>query len=207
MLYKTIFKRVIDGDFIRISSYLIPDNFATDNPVYVSFVQDKLSTRKGIEKLYKNSNFIGLSFRVFLREIVIGEIREKQYFLNNQDEIVADIKNKIDACYARHSNIEKELTNYFWKHDKTFKSIGFDSYFLKFEFINLHELKNGIYRIDMFLRLDDSLKAIFIEKVKNDWGEKINYFQDPTIYVNGKCVFSSITHEDWYFWPIKNGKC
>lgn len=207
MLYKTIFERVKDGDTISISTNLISDRFALDNPEYVSFVQDKLAIRKEIEKLYKNSNFIGQSFHVFLHEIVLemegNNLKERQYFLNNQEEIVADIKKRMNGCYACHPNIEKELANYFWEHDKEFKSLGFDGYFLKFEFESLYELKNGIDHIDMHLRLDDDLKNIFIDKVKDDWGDKINGFQDPAIYLNGKCIFASITHEDAYFWHIK----
>ncbi len=207
MLYKTIFERVKDGDTISILTNLISDRFALDDPGYVSFVQDKLATRKEIEKLYKNFNFIGQSFRVFLHEIVLemkgNKLKERQYFLNNQKETIADIKKRINDCYACHLNIEKELTNYFWKHDKIFKSMGFDRYFLKFKFESLYELKNGIDSIDMYLRLDDDLKKIFIDEVKDDWGDKINGFQDPAIYLNGKCIFASISHEDAYFWHIK----
>ncbi len=211
MLYKIIFDRVKDGDVISISQDYGCDDFATEVPEYISFVNDKIATRKAIENLYKNSNFIGQSFRMFLIEVVYelrtGKKRaKKKYFSALQEAIIEDIKDSIQACYARHPNIEKDLTEAFWKKDTLLKSFGFDRYFIKFEFYSLYHLKNGFDRLEMFLRLDDDLREILITKVGDDCGRNIKMFDNPNIYKNGECIFSCITHEGWYFWPKERKK-
>ncbi len=204
MQYKTIFNKVKDGDTIRLSSYPFSDDFALETPEYVSFVQDKLATRKAIEKKYKNSNFIGDSFRVFLLNLTYkmttGKKLSNSYFRVNQEEILNDIENIIKECYARHIEIEKILTEAFWKKDETFKRFGLDKYFIKFSFGSLYDLKNGLDRLDIFFQLNDDVRNIFIEQIVDDWGNKVDQFQDPTIYKNGQCIFSCITHEDIYSW-------
>lgn len=206
MLYKRIFEEVKYGDTISLTKDNGCDDFALDVPEYISFVNDKIATRKEIEKIYKCSNFIGQSFRVFLLEVVY-ELRsgkkytKKKYFSALQETIIEDVKERIQTCYARHPNIEKDLTRAFWEKDAVLKSFGFDKYFIKFEFGSLYQLKNGMDYLAIFLKLDADSKKIFVEKVGDDRGKNIMFFEDPNIYQNGVSIFSCVTHEDWYFWP------
>lgn len=217
MKYSTIFKKVPFGNEISLSRF--PDiHCFDDNEMYIAFSKDKVSLRKELEKEYKNSNFIGGSFR-FLLEYMINSLISNRpcshmqrhldddfskpvidipWFKENEERIIAKMQARSKELFAKYPNIIEELTNHFWKKDIAFKAIGLDAYFIKMNINNIYYLKNSLYSLTLTFKLNDETRKIFVEKVVDDWGNNISYFQDPTITSNGKMLLSSCTHEDWY---------
>ncbi len=125
------------------------------------------------------------------------------WYDQGEDEIVSDIQKKLKELYDRHSDIQSKITETFWNNDKAFQKIGLRPYFQKLDFVGLYELKNALYRIDITFELNDDVRKIFIEKVKDDWGNEIDQFQDVTISYQGEGLFASTTHEDYYYYNKK----
>lgn len=217
MLYKDIFDRVPDGDKLYLRQYPTYVRF-DDVEIYQSFVIDKLNLRKELEKKYKGY-LLGNSFRTFLEyakrgvlnDKPIGHIRyyenndfkngkiiEDPWFTQNEEEIVKDVMAKYKDLLKRYSNIKDELTKAFWNKDKTFKPLGLDKYCLSIDFQDIYALKNGFDITEVCFLLNKDVKKIFIEKIGDDWGKNINYFQDACIFKGDKVLFASTTHEDWY---------
>lgn len=125
------------------------------------------------------------------------------WYDQGEDEIVSDIQKKLKELYDRQSDIQNIMTETFWNNDKAFQKIGLRPYFQKLDFVGLYELKNALYRIDITFELNDDVRKIFIEKVKDDWGNEIDQFQDVIISYQGEELFGSTTHEDCYYYNKK----
>lgn len=210
MKYAEIFKKVKTGDTISLYQYSI-EALLKKYPRYNEFCEEKIRLRREIEKTYK-AKFVGrFSLRVFLEAAVHSVINKRRLneqhlhcFGEESEKINNEIFQQIEGILLKYSSIPQQLIDFIWNSDNyindVFSKINLKKHFKKAELKDLYMLKNGQIGLTLYFELNEQTKNIFINEVDDDWGEKIGYFQDASIDENGLEIFSSITHEDMYFY-------
>ncbi len=208
MKYINIFNKAKGGDTISLTLYSVEQILMT-NADYVSFCNEKIRLRKEFEKEYKPLFKGNLSFRVYLESLTNSILNNKpfyyehvKWFEDQSERVKEEMTIKIKAFLALHSSIESHLLSFIWNSNNNinecFTKIRLKPFYLKGIFKDIFQLKNSQVGLTMFFELNKESIKIFVDEVKDDWGEKICYFQDVAIYEDNQVIFSSITHEDHY---------
>lgn len=207
MKYLEIFERVPNADAISVFDYSV-ERVLSGCPRYGEFVERKLALRKELESEYRGKYSGNFSFRVYLENLVSylnnGPILANLHpsFGEDSGKIQDDIKARILSLFSEFDDIEEKLAAHIWGSDNyinsTFSKVGLKPFFKKAEFKNLYYLKNGQVGLRLHFNLTPECQRIFEEKVIDDWGDYIAFFQDVYLEKDGEIIFSSITHEDWY---------
>ena len=209
MKYEEIFNKVSGGDTISLYQYSA-EHILSKNPGYVLFCNAKIKLRKELEKEYKPMLRDTHSFRVYL-ESLVGAILNNtdiyagydSWFGDQSEKAKNEMTAKIKTFFSHYPSIEEDMLSFIWNDDnyinECFSKIGLKPFYVKGALKDLFQLKNGQVGLTMFFRLNEESRKIFVERIVDDWGEKIGQFQDAAICEGDKALFSSITHEDWYF--------
>lgn len=222
MLYSTILTKLDKYDEISLEYQDANHQLVSvlnENALFQSFLKAKANLKNELHNLYVKKYYGPYSLRmIYDKKVSFKETSDggDYYGLSNAD--IDNIYYKIDEFNSKNSRLFSEL-------DKFAETLDFVQFFLRKynlcdDFIGCHisgldKIGTANYKLRIIISLNERSLKIFNNEIKidlltsfissgmNPIEMEAMKFEDPIISYKGKIVFSSISHEGYYFFKNK----
>ena len=222
MLYSNILSKIDKCDEISLEYQDANRRLVTvlsESPLFQSFLKDKANLKNELYDLYNKKYRGPLSLRVIYdRSISLNVLQSDNDYYGLTKSDIDNIYYKIDEFNSKNSCLYSKL-------DKFAETLDFVQFFLKkYNFCDdligchisgLDKIGTANYKLRIIISLNERSLKIFSNEIKNDLltafiSSGMNpieieamKFEDPIISYKGNIVFSSISHEGYYFFKSK----